>query len=411
MKILVVVPSLGQGGAERVVSLLTRKWQEEHEVIVAVLYGQERAYEVGGLLVDLASPASSGVFRSGIRIMSRVRRVAGILAAEHPDRVISFLETASIPTVLASMLRRQRSALTISVRNNPATIPWFHRLAMGLLYRFPSRIVAVSRGVAASLAKTWPSLAGRIVVIPNPVDQVLIAKGVAGKTVVGSAGGDGYLLAVGRLVHQKGFDRLIEAFAALRGRSEKILIIAGEGPERPALQALAARLGVAERVRLPGNLSNPFALMSQAELFVLPSRWEGWPNALLEAMACRCPVIAFDCPYGPGEIIRHERSGLLVPEGDTPALAAALERLLADGRLRQELGRNARERARAFDVEHIAAQWLPPSGGGLRLDSQFLFCVQSKDLRHRGEQDPELTVEVECEKRVHEKDGDDHGGP
>jgi glycosyltransferase involved in cell wall biosynthesis len=140
------------------------------------------------------------------------------------------------------------------------------------------------------------------------------------------------ILGVGRLTRQKDFFTLIRAFAALRRRRPARLVILGEGEDRPGLEALVAELGVGEDVALPGFRDDAPAWMARSALFVLSSAWEGLPTVLIEALAAGAAVVATDCPSGPREILQEGRLGALVPVGDAPALAAAMERSLAAGR-------------------------------------------------------------------------------
>jgi glycosyltransferase involved in cell wall biosynthesis len=137
-------------------------------------------------------------------------------------------------------------------------------------------------------------------------------------------------LAAGRLVPQKDHRTLIDAFAALRARMPARLVILGEGPERPALEALIRRWGIEDDVALPGFDLYPAAYMARADVFVLSSRWEGLANVIVEAMACGTPVVSTDCPSGPAELLEGGRFGPVVPVGDAPALAAAMEQAFRD---------------------------------------------------------------------------------
>jgi glycosyltransferase involved in cell wall biosynthesis len=136
------------------------------------------------------------------------------------------------------------------------------------------------------------------------------------------------VLAAGRLERQKDFPTLLRAFALLRAERPVRLVVLGEGAWRERLAALAATLGVAADVDLPGFQPNPYPFLARTRVFALSSRWEGSPNVLTEAMALGTPVVATDCPSGPREILADGRYGPLVPMGDAPALAAALARAL-----------------------------------------------------------------------------------
>jgi glycosyltransferase involved in cell wall biosynthesis len=166
------------------------------------------------------------------------------------------------------------------------------------------------------------------------------------------------VVAAGRLVRQKGFDLLIRAHAALRGRGvAHQLVIVGEGELRPALEALIAELGVQDSVHLPGYVSNPYPLMCHASVFALSSLWEGFGAVIVEAMACGAAVVAFDCPSGPSEILEGGRYGVLVPPDDAEALSEALGRVLSDAELRRELSEHSRRRAQDFAPRVTVPQW------------------------------------------------------
>jgi glycosyltransferase involved in cell wall biosynthesis len=192
----------------------------------------------------------------------------------------------------------------------------------------------------------------RVRVIANPVQP---AAATNGRPVVDIARPS--LAAVGRLVPQKGFDILLRAFAiAARQAPDWCLVIAGDGPQRDALRALAASLGLAERVQFRGVV-DAAGLMRSSDAFVLASRYEGFPNALVEAMAAGVPVVATDCPSGPREITDGGRLGLLVPLGDEPALASAIARIMADPELRRELSAKGREVLHRYDSKRIVDEW------------------------------------------------------
>jgi glycosyltransferase involved in cell wall biosynthesis len=173
-----------------------------------------------------------------------------------------------------------------------------------------------------------------------------------------STDGSVQIAAMGRLAYQKGFDLLIEAFAqAARDQPRWSLSILGEGPERRHLEELIHSRGLEPRVRLLGWVADPSVVLRNCDAFVLSSRFEGFPNALLEAMALGLPAISFDCPSGPAEIVRHEVDGLVVPRENVPALATAIRRLLSDEQLRARLGREAARVVDRFSSERYYAQW------------------------------------------------------
>ncbi|GAA0407426.1 hypothetical protein GCM10009530_69600 [Microbispora corallina] len=166
------------------------------------------------------------------------------------------------------------------------------------------------------------------------------------------------VVAVGRLTPQKGFDMLITAFAAVAAaHPEWRLRIYGDGRERARLLRLAGRLGLRDRVFLMGTTMKIEKELAKGSLFVLSSRSEGFGMVLIEAMAHGLPVVSFDCPEGPAEIVTPERDGLLVPPKDVDALAAAITRLVEDPALRASLGAAARASSARYGMDVVHARW------------------------------------------------------
>jgi len=208
--------------------------------------------------------------------------------------------------------------------------------------------------------------AERVYVIPNPVRPPPPVR-----SRPDALGNRCTVIAVGRLTPQKGFDLLLNAFArAALPLTAWQLVILGEGPERPALEAQIRMLGLEHNVLMPGVVADPERWLQHAELFVLSSRFEGFPNALLEGMSCGLAVVAFDCPSGPGEIIRTEQTGLLIPPADTDALTAAIARLARDPDLSRRLGTAAAlDVAQRFNLNRVAELWEAVLGASINRSS------------------------------------------
>ncbi len=352
-----VIPSLCGGGAERVLVLLARGFQDlGHDVDVVTIFGEaDDFYRLPQGTGRVALGLGKATFSAVQKIRANLKRLSALraaLRALRPDVVVSFMGETNVLALLAALRLKVPVIVTEHVNPRKHRLPKMWEILRGVFYRRAARVVSVSEGVDAYF--TWVPEAKRAV-IHNPVclDEIHCA---AGETVAFD-----WLhtaVAMGRLEVQKGFDVLASAFAKVAPDfPEWGLVILGEGSERSNLESLVARLHMTERIRLPGALESPFATMKQADLFVLSSRYEGFGIAVVEAMACGLPVIATDCPSGPAEILRQGEDGILVPPEDVDALAGALAELMADQGKRQNLGSRGIEAARRFDLDLVSRTW------------------------------------------------------
>lgn len=231
-------------------------------------------------------------------------------------------------------------------------------------YRRADAVVALSEGVRQELVEDYGLASSTTFTLPNPVDIGAIEQAAeAARTDPSSAGRrakqDGPLLvAIGRLTRQKGFDSLIDAFAALRTEGVRLVIL-GEGPDRGALEERGRQLGAGDRLIMPGFVETPAAWLAHADAFVLSSRWEGFGHVIVEAMACGVPVIATDCPHGPADILQHGRNGLLVPlgEGLEERLRERIDDLLASPGCRHAFQQAGYSTALTYQSEAIAGRY------------------------------------------------------
>jgi len=256
-------------------------------------------------------------------------QMAGYIERETPDIVLPSLTSATVAALLAKHL----------TSHHPPVIPIIHSLMKRkrnrairyrALFADAAHVVAVSDGVAASARREAGIDARKLVTIYNPVIPPALdeLKSKRPDHPWFADGGAPVILACGRLKEVKDFAMLLHAFARMAQTRDCRLIILGEGPLRESLADLARRLGVADKVSMPGFADNPFAFMARASLFVLSSQSEGLPTALIEALACGCPCVSTDCPSGPAEILQDGAIGPLVLVGDHAALADAMVRVL-----------------------------------------------------------------------------------
>lgn len=280
----------------------------------------------------------------------RALRLTRYIERERPDILLANLPPAEYAAFFARRLTRPCAFPPIvPIVRDMAKPSAKHTRRRRMLFPEAAHVVAVSRGVARSVTASVGVPADKVTPIYNPVftpDIVLRAAAQPDHPWFGR-GEPPIILGAGRLAEQKDFQTLIEAFRRVSEKRPCRLIILGEGPKRGELEDCVRRLGLEDRISLPGWVKNPYAFMSRAALFVLSSRHEGFPGALVEALACGCPVASTDCPAGPAEIL--EDSSLLAPVGNPEALAQAILRTLdrpADkAALRARAARFSMERA------------------------------------------------------------------
>lgn len=357
-RVTFVISALVTGGAQRVMSLMANYWAKEGWTITIVTLddGQQAPFYELDPRVALRPQALAGdsknLLQGLLRNGQRLLRLRHAIVGTHPHIVISFIDQINVLVLLSTL--GTRIPIVVSERIDPhvGTIGKAWELLRRILYPRASRLIVQSERAARYFS---PSVQKKCRVIPNPISQMQVTGVAAGKT---DDRATGTIIAMGRLREQKGFDLLLRAFAPIaRDFPEWSLQIWGEGASRSDLEVLRDELGLREQVYLPGTTQQPFEQMSQADLFVLSSRYEGFPNVLCEAMACGLPVISFDCPSGPSEIIRDGIDGILVANGDILALAAAMRRLMESFKERQRLAARATEVTQRFGIDRVMGIW------------------------------------------------------
>lgn len=357
MRLLILVHSLSSGGAERVTSSLANYWARKGwSITIVTVAGQDKDFYsldsgINRVSLGLDQPSTS-IWHALYYNFRRVRLLRALIRREQSDVVLGMMSTASVLVALAA--RKTGIPAIGSERTYPPAMPlgaiWerLRRCSYGYL---GALVVQTEQGAIWIREHTKASFTA---VIPNPVTFPLesheprIIPSNPGRT----------LLAVGRLGEEKRFNWLIEIFAELSVRfTDWHLVILGEGVCRPKLEEQVEILGLAERVSLPGAVGNIGEWYESADLYVMTSRFEGFPNTLLEALSYGLAAVSVDCETGPGDIIRHEVDGLLVPQDDHRALVDALAYLMVDEGLRKQYGQRAKEAAQRFAPERIADMW------------------------------------------------------
>lgn len=348
MKIVFIISSLQSGGAERVISILANGLTHRgHSVEIICLNQCEIFYKIeGSVKVNfIAEPSiSSNLFFGFLKNLRIVWRLINSLRDKKPNVLISFITKVNLLTIIANFFLRK--PLLISERANPLRDPIgsILKISRFFLYRLTEGLV-IQTDFAG---KYFERFAVPLFKIYNPVIEfehpVRLHKNQ--KVVLG----------VGRFTKEKGFDLLIEAFFAAK-IPDWTLWLVGDGPERKSLESLASRLGIKERIVFWGRKENIGWFYENCGVFVLPSRHEGFPNSLLEAMMAGLPVIASDCDSGPSEVIKNSINGFLVKSDSVEALSEALIRLTGDPELRKQVSTRAIEVDQQFNSQKIITEW------------------------------------------------------
>lgn len=352
MRIVFILAALDAGGAERIIDLVSRAALAQGWDVTIVTFDRPtdpvfHQYDARVRLRRLALPVAAKGPSRIVLMMRRIWALRKLLRKERFDVAVSFLTKVNVLALLARI--GTGTPMIVSERNNPlrqrSHFVW--KLLLDRLYPTATAIVMLTERSKICLPHAQRV---RALVIPNP----MLAPRAAPRIVSPPT-----LVAVGRLTEQKGFDMLLNAFAEIADEVPNWrLKIFGEGPDRAALERQIERLGLGSRAFLPGASATPGDWVAAADAFVLSSRYEGFANVLAEAMGSGLPVAAFDCDFGPADMITDNVDGLLVPPEDTAALAAALRRLMTDAALRQRLGAAAVAGAVRFDARQVNKSWI-----------------------------------------------------
>ncbi len=355
-RLTLVIHSLDGGGAEKTMALMANRWVEMgHGVTLITLDSvasdrYDLAPEVTRVGLNLMSESRTKL-QGILSNVTRVRALRRAIANAQGDAVICFTETINVLVLMAC--RR----LDVRVIACERTDPRFH--SIGRMWSFLRR--RTYQHAKAIVVQTNPirefvqTFAPRVPihVVPNCIWLHSLNAEVAPYHERPRK-----IVAVGRLVEMKGFHLLIDAFSRIASEyPEWSLTILGDGPAKSDLQSQITELDLQQRVTLFGWSPDPGALLREAQVFVMSSQYEGFPNALLEAMAWGIAPVSFDCESGPREIIRHEVDGLLVPSQNVEALAQAMHRLLADDAERSRFADRALEVRKRFSEDKFFETW------------------------------------------------------
>src|ERR1051325_7035678 len=358
-----VINSLTDGGAERALIQLIERMREQlagFRTHLVLLDQEEERHPVPMWVEKHVLDARHSVVTSTIRLFRIMRKL-------RPAVALSFLNRANCATVIAAQALGQRCIISERVHTtshfNSGPVAGLNKGMVRLTYGLADKVIAVSQGVRNDLVENYGIARRKVQVIHNPIDPAQIRRRASERPAVQLP--DRYILGIGRLTPNKNFPLLVHAYLA-SGISDK-LVTMGDGHERAALQDLTSKLGLGDRILLIGYVANPYPILKSARVFVSSSNAEGFPNALVEALALGCPVVATDCDAGPMEILAERTTprcsemilgtyGILVPPNSVAYLASAIRKACSEG-IRAEYSRRGPERAKDFDVANSVAQY------------------------------------------------------
>lgn len=362
MKLVIFINNLAGGGAERVAATLANHWAKKRWDITIVTLGPQCLdfYSldpaVRRISLDLAGE-SANVLDALQKNVCRVIALRRTIKQQRPNVAMSMMSTPNVLLAFASMGIADLRAIGTE-HCYPPHLPlgavW--NALRSRMYGRLAAVVALTQECAEWI-RTHSS-ATCIPIIPNAACWPLPARLPIIAPDAFCSPERKVLLAVGRLSKQKDFEILIDVFSKLTLKHPQWdLVILGEGPERQSLAARIQDAALGARIFIPGIAGNIGQWYARADLYVMSSRFEGFPNSLAEALAHGVPAISFDCDTGPRDIIRDGVDGLLVQAGSACDLQAALDRVMGDSHLRKEMAARAIDARTRFSIEKIAGMW------------------------------------------------------
>lgn len=350
-RIAFYIGSLNKGGAERVITnLAIYFWKRGYEVFMVTKFVAANEYElpdgITRVIADITKEEEKGRIQN---IYLRTKKLRDIFLQIQPNIVVSFIGKSNLRTILAT--RGTKIPAVVSVRSDPA-----REVGSGVKKFFVQMLFSLSEGVVLQTQEAkqffWEKIRRKSIVLQNSINPEFIREPYQGKK-------EKSIVLVGRIDKNKNQRMVIEAFAGLANQYPDWKVeLYGDGEERISLEEWVNSLGLQNQIVFKGIEKNIPEKIESASIFVLPSKQEGMPNALIEAMVLGLAVISTDCPCGgPRDLIVPNKNGILIPVDDIEALKTELVRLMDDEKLRTYLASNARNMIDKVTPEKINAQW------------------------------------------------------
>jgi glycosyltransferase involved in cell wall biosynthesis len=359
-----LIAGLYGGGAERSMLNIIETLDREQFAPSLILFDERFDYIPPEDLpvVVLSRPAW---FRTG-RFAARIVETARLIARHRIELLVSFLMGPNVVAIAAARLagipviagERSAPERVLSATHLGRKRAAFWTTLVRATYPRASLVMANTEGARAELLASLRMPAHRIVVMPNPIDIDRVVQLSREPLDPGIEWPDGAVLVhVGRFSYAKDHGTLLRALVRLRSRRPATLVLVGGGEDEQRVRSLCTTLGLDKDVIFTGFTRNPYKYLARATLCVLTSRFEGLPNALIEALALGVPIVSTACPYGPLEILGDNEYGVLTPVGDADAFADAVDALLNDPERMRDLAERGRIRAREYDRRTLGPKY------------------------------------------------------
>jgi glycosyltransferase involved in cell wall biosynthesis len=363
-KILIIIPSLVLGGgAEKIAASVTNRLSEKFKIYILTFYESKNIYPYKGNYITLKQNSKTWqkLFLP-FKIYKKIKSIA-------PDIIMSFMDYTSIITFFTKFIFQIKVPLVVCSHTNPKIAYrnklWYLKFFIKLVYpsKWINKIVTVSLETQYMFEKIYKIRHNKIKTIYNGISineiQKLKNEKISDYNNIFYNNDVIKFITIGSLRKVKGHDYLIKAFSKVKDQlPNSKLIIIGDGPLRKELEQLIEKLSLKDDVHLMGLQKNPYKYMAKSDIFVFSSKYEGFPNALLEALACGLPIISIDCETGPREILDHSKYGLLVDENNFDDLINNMLLLAKNKDLMKKYSILSLERAEYFDFNQVSGKWI-----------------------------------------------------
>lgn len=325
----------GHGGTNRVATLLANGLSAHHDITILSRYSHENTYQLSHRVKDTKFEGNS---------LSFISQCKQYIALNHPDIVIIHTMSKLTPALLLGGIKAKRIWSIEHISYDFHSL--LYKQLRKRLYKKVDKVITLTKSDAMNYNVFHSNVT--VIANPNPFQIKVSLSKCPSKIIV----------AIGRLTYQKGYDLLLKAWLLVeQSYPDWSLHIYGEGEDRGQLAKIIKKHTL-NSVTLKGLTNNVEKVYDQAALYVMSSRFEGLPVVLIEAQSRGLPIVSFNCPSGPAEIVHHNVDGILVENGNIQALANSMIKMMADSSLREAMAKQALQSAKKYQIDTIIKKWL-----------------------------------------------------